>query len=144
LPLELLETFAVIAELDGNATLAAERLSHRAAEYFEAPRRSSPCNEPSRRPAWLFLKGRRWHLTTEGQRVREVVADLVRRYEQMERFVANGNDGKALLVVACGQQARVDLLKRPSNISFVNRQTAEFAFLRRAVRLALKVLLGHF
>jgi DNA-binding transcriptional LysR family regulator len=54
---------------------------------------------------WLVRKGKRWRLTPEGQRVRVVVADMVRRYRQLERVLARGAVGKAVVAVACGPQA---------------------------------------
>ena len=54
---------------------------------------------------WLVRKGKRWRLTSEGARVQLVVADLVKRYEQLDRFLAGGAEGSLLVSIACGQQA---------------------------------------
>jgi LysR family transcriptional regulator, positive regulator for ilvC len=111
LPLELLQTFALIADLDGDATTAAERLDisqPSISKRLAALRRAT--TDPNGQP-WLFLKGKRWRLTAEGQRVRSVVADLVRRYEQMEQFVGSGREGKSLVSIACGQQAATGFVR---------------------------------
>lgn len=105
LSLDLLQTFALIADLDGDATTAAERLGitqPSISKRLTALRRLT--SDPDRQP-WLRLKGKRWRLTAEGQRVRGVVTDLVRRYELMERFVASEREGKPVVSIACGQQA---------------------------------------
>jgi LysR family positive regulator for ilvC len=105
LPHDLLQTFALIADLDGDAAAAAERLGitqPSISKRLTALRRLT--SDPDRQP-WLILKGKRWRLTAEGQRVRSVVTDLVYRYEQMERFVTSDRQGKPVVAIACGQQA---------------------------------------
>jgi LysR family positive regulator for ilvC len=105
LPFDLLQTFALIAELNGDATKAAERLGitqPSISKRLSALRRYTA--GPENRP-WLLLKGKRWLLTAEGERVRGVVVDLVGRYEQMEQFVASGREGRPVVVIACGQQS---------------------------------------
>ena len=39
------------------------------------------------------------------EEARVVVTDMVHRYQQLERFVASGAEGKAVVSIACGQQA---------------------------------------
>ncbi|HQX50731.1 MAG TPA: LysR family transcriptional regulator substrate-binding protein [Planctomycetaceae bacterium] len=65
----------------------------------------------SDRQPWLLLKGKRWKLTAEGQRVRGVVADLVRRYEQMQQFVSGQQPAMQTVSLACGQQAATGFVK---------------------------------
>jgi DNA-binding transcriptional LysR family regulator len=105
LSLELLETYVALAEHEGDASHAAEQLGVNqpsVSKRLAAIRRltSQRTGQP-----WLVRKGKRWRLTSEGQRVRVVVTDMVRRYQQLERFVASGAQGKALVAIACGQQA---------------------------------------
>lgn len=105
LPLELLQTFVMLAELEGDATKAAERLNisqPSISKRLSALRRLTTENDGQQ---WLRLKGKRWRLTAEGTRVQGVVQDLVSRYEQMERFVVSDQEGKSILSIACGQQA---------------------------------------
>jgi LysR family positive regulator for ilvC len=105
LPFELLQTFALITDLDGDATLAAEQLGisqPSISKRLTALRRAT--SDPDRQP-WLLLHGKRWHMTAEGVRVRGVVADLVHRYQQMEQFVASDRETKPVVSIACGQQA---------------------------------------
>lgn len=105
IPLELLETFVEIAEREGDAAAAGQVLDisqPTVSKRLAALRRltSDPDGEP-----WLLLKGKRWNLTTEGQRVFDVVADLVRRHQQMESFVRGQQSGRPTVSIACGQQA---------------------------------------
>jgi DNA-binding transcriptional LysR family regulator len=111
LPYDLLQTFALIAELGGDATAVAERLGitqPSISKRLTALRRLT--SDPHHQP-WLILKGRRWQLTSEGRRVRGVVTDLVRRYEQMERFVASEREGRPVVAIACGQEAAHDFVQ---------------------------------
>ena len=112
LSLELLETFVALADHDGDATHTAEYLGINqpsVSKRLAALRRltSERIGQP-----WLVRKGKRWRLTPEGQRVRLVVADMVRRYEQLERFVASGAEGGPLVSIACGQQAATGFVRR--------------------------------
>jgi len=105
LPFDLLKTFALIAEMEGDAGAAADRLGisqPSISKRLTALRRVT--TDPDRQP-WLLLKGKRWHLTEEGQRVVGIVTDVVHRYEQMELFVAMGRQDKPVVAIACGQQA---------------------------------------
>lgn len=105
LSLELLETFVALADNDGDATQAAETLGINqpsVSKRLSALRRltSVRIGQP-----WLMRTGKRWRLTPEGQRVRIVVADMVQRYEQLDRFVASGSESGPIVSIACGQQA---------------------------------------
>ena len=76
IPLELLQTFACIADLEGDATSTANELQvsqPTISKRLSALRRLT--SSPDRQP-WLLLKGKRWKLTAEGQRVRGVVPVL--------------------------------------------------------------------
>lgn len=111
IPLELLQTFACIADLEGDATSAAQRLDvsqPTISKRLSALRRLTAAPD---RQSWLLLKGKRWKLTAEGQRVRGVVADLVQRYEQMTQFVVGQQTAKPVVSIACGQQAATGFVK---------------------------------
>ncbi|MFY7874431.1 MAG: LysR substrate-binding domain-containing protein [Pirellula sp.] len=104
-PLELMQTFVKIVEYEGDATAAAQELgisqpsiSRRLAALREI------VGDSEDRP-WLILKGKRWLLTPAGERVRGVIADLVRRYEQVELFIAESQSAKPMVSIACGQTA---------------------------------------
>jgi Bacterial regulatory helix-turn-helix protein, lysR family len=102
LSLELLETFVALVEHDGDATHTAEQLGINqpsVSKRLAALRRLTA--ERIGQP-WLMRKGKRWRLTPEGQRVRIVVADMVRRYQELERFVSSGAEGGPLVSIACG------------------------------------------
>ncbi|HEY2911662.1 MAG TPA: LysR family transcriptional regulator [Gemmataceae bacterium] len=112
LPFDLLETFSLIAELEGDAAATAAKLGINQpsiSKRLAALRRltSGPDHQP-----WLFLRGKSWRLTPEGERVRGVVDDLVRRYGQVEQFVAGGRSEKPRLAIACGQQAANGFVRR--------------------------------
>lgn len=112
LPLELLETFVAIADMDGDATAAADQMDlsqPTISKRLAALRRAT--TDPDDKP-WLLLKGKRWLVTPEGQRVRGVVSDLLQRYRQMERFVTGDGAGRLVVSIACGQQAASGFLLR--------------------------------
>ena len=105
IPLDLLETFVEIVEHEGDAGAAGRTLDitqPTVSKRLAALRRltSEPDGEP-----WLLLKGKRWLLTDEGQRVLGVVSDVVTRHRQMEDFVRGERAGRKSVSVACGQQA---------------------------------------
>lgn len=105
-PLELMQTFVKIVDHEGDATAAAQELgisqpsiSRRLAALREI------VGDSEDRP-WLILKGKRWLLTPGGERVRGVIADLVRKYAQVEQFIAESQKSAKLSVsIACGQTA---------------------------------------
>jgi len=105
LSLELLETFVALADHEGDATRAAEQLDINQPSVSERLAAIRRLTGERTGQSWLIRKGKRWRLTQEGQRVRVVVTDMVRRYQQLERFVASGAEGKAVVSIACGQQA---------------------------------------
>jgi LysR family positive regulator for ilvC len=111
LPLDLLRTFALIAELNGDATTAAERLEISQPSISKRLSALRKVTAGKEHQPWLLLKGKRWLLTAEGERVRGVVVDLVHRYEQMEQFVSGGDKPKSILSIACGQQAASGFVK---------------------------------
>lgn len=105
IPLELMQTFVKIVEYGGDATSAAQALG---ISQPSISRRLSALREiigeTEDRP-WLILKGKRWLLTPAGERVKGVVADLVRRYEQVEQFIAETQNARPTVSIACGQTA---------------------------------------
>ena len=111
IPLEFLQTFVRIAELDGDATSAAHELGisqPTISKRLAALRRAT--SDPDGQP-WLLLKGKRWLVTPEGQRVRGVVTDLVQRYKEMEQFVAGNQQSQTVISLACGQDAASSFVK---------------------------------
>lgn len=105
IPLDLMQTFIKIVELDGDASAAAQALQitqPTISKRLSSLKRIVGADE---RRAWLMLKGKRWLLTPAGERVRGVVAELVRQYEQVEQFIDEGQNAKATLSIACGQTA---------------------------------------
>lgn len=105
LSLELLETFVALAEHDGDATQAAEILGVNQPSVSKRLAALRRFIGERNGQSWLVRKGKRWRLSLEGQRVRMVVADMMHRYGQLERFVASGAEGKQMVAIACGQQA---------------------------------------
>jgi DNA-binding transcriptional LysR family regulator len=95
----------VLADFDGDATATAQRLNisqPSISKRLAALRRLTTLHDGQ---PWLHLKSKRWRLTAEGERVRHVIVDLVRRYEQAEQFVAGGREDRPTVSIACGQQA---------------------------------------
>lgn len=110
-PLELMQTFVKIVEYEGDATTAAQELgisqpsiSRRLAALREI------VGDSEDRP-WLILKGKRWLLTPGGERVRGVIADLVRKYEQVEHFIAESQSARPTVSIACGQTAAAGFVR---------------------------------
>jgi len=110
LPVELLQTFVLIAEHDGDAAEAGRILG---ITQPSMSRRISALRDKATSlggQPWLLLKGKKWLVTAEGQRVLGVVADLLRRYEQAERFIAETSKAPPVLSVACDQAQAVGLV----------------------------------
>jgi DNA-binding transcriptional LysR family regulator len=105
LSLELLETFVALADNDGDATHAAEVLKINQPSISKRLATLRRLTSERMGQPWLLRKGKRWRLTSEGQRVRLVVADMMQRYEHMERFIASGAESRPIVAIACGQQA---------------------------------------
>lgn len=111
LPFDLLETFIAIVDSDGAATTAAEQLEisqPSISKRLSALRRMT--SDPDGQP-WLLLKGRRWIVTSAGQRVRGVVRNLVHRYQEMEEFVSSNRESQSVVSIACGQDAATSFVK---------------------------------
>jgi len=105
LSLELLQTFVMLADLDGDATAVAQALNisqPSVSKRLAALRRLTQVHDGQ---PWLRLQGKRWHMTPEGQRVRGIAADLVHRYRELERLLAGDRASKPIVSIACGQQA---------------------------------------
>jgi DNA-binding transcriptional LysR family regulator len=110
LPLELLQTFVLIAEHDGDAAEAGRVLG---ISQPSMSRRISALRERAAElggQPWLLLKGKKWLVTSEGQRVLGVVTDLLRRVEQAKRFIAETGKAPPVLSVACDQGQAVGLV----------------------------------
>ena len=111
IPFELMETFDCIVKNKGDATAAAQQLGisqPSISKRLSALRRIVA--EDDDRP-WLILKGKRWQLTQAGQRVHGVVSDLVKKYEQVEQFIADSGSLRPMVSIACGQTAAVGFVR---------------------------------
>lgn len=110
-PLELMQTFVKIVDNGGDATAAAQELGMSQpsiSKRLSALRRIVAGTDD--RP-WLILRGKQWLLTPSGQRVGGVVVELVRKYEQVEQFIADSNTARPTLAVACGQTAATGFVR---------------------------------
>jgi DNA-binding transcriptional LysR family regulator len=108
--MELLQTFVLIAEHDGDAAEAGRILG---ISQPSMSRRISALRERAAElggQPWLLLKGKKWLVTSEGQRVLGVVTDLLRRVEQAKRFIAETGKAPPVLSVACDQGQAVGLV----------------------------------
>ncbi|HBE62168.1 MAG TPA: hypothetical protein DDX19_05255 [Rhodopirellula baltica] len=111
IPIELMETFDCIVKNEGDATAAAQQLG--ISQPSISKRLSSLRRivaEDDNRP-WLILKGKRWQLTQAGQRVHAVVSDLIKKYEQVEQFIADSGSFRSSVSIACGQTAAVGFVR---------------------------------
>ena len=105
IPLDLIQTFIKIVDFEGDASAAGQALQisqPTISKRLAALKRLVGTEEG--RP-WLMLTGKRWLLTPAGERVRGVVAELVRQYEKVEQFIEDGQNARATLAIACGQTA---------------------------------------
>ena len=112
IPLVLMQTFVLIADHDGDAATAGRVLG---ISQPSMSRRISALRELTSRHGgqpWLLLKGKKWLVTAEGQRVRGVVSDLVRRFEQAERFIADTSKAPLTLSIACDHLNAVGMVGR--------------------------------
>jgi DNA-binding transcriptional LysR family regulator len=106
---ELLETFVRVVEAGGDAAAAARRLN---INQPSMSKRLSLLQTAGKLlpQAWLARQGKTWLLTPEGQRVREAVQDMVRRYEQLQDFLSAGATDLVDVALACGQEAVKDFV----------------------------------
>lgn len=112
LPLELLETFVAIADHDGDAAAAGRQLEISQPTVSKRLAALRRLTADGSRPPWLLLKGKRWLLTSEGERMRGVAADLIRQYRRVEAFAAGGSlPSRPEVSLACGQQAAAGFVK---------------------------------
>lgn len=105
IPLELMQTFVLIADNQGDASAAGQVLGISQPSISKRLSALRQITTEHGGQSWLILKGKRWILTPEGERVRGVVTDLVQRYEQVERFIADAAKAAPVVSVACGQMA---------------------------------------
>ena len=114
LPLDLLETFVCLLSHDGQASLAAEELGISQPTTSKRLTALRLATEKLGGEPWLELAGKRWHLTSEGERVCGVVTSLVSQYRQAESFIARKQTKRPQVRIACGQLAVHGFLRSAS------------------------------
>lgn len=130
LSIELLETFVVLLQYDGDAARAARQLDINQPSMSKRLRYLRTSGEALTQP-WLERRGKRWVLTEEGRRVLPAVHDIVARYRQLTGFVQDA--GRPRVRVGCGQR---------TILGVVRAAVAEFREQRAEVSLRLSTLRG--
>lgn len=101
LSLDLLRTFVLLAENNGDAAVTTAQLQinqpsmSKRLKYFQHSGRV--LSEP-----WIYLDGKTWRLTKSGEKVLPAVKRIIHTYEQVVEF---GEAPKPSLVFASGKQA---------------------------------------
>jgi DNA-binding transcriptional LysR family regulator len=111
LSLELLRTFTTLVSTQGDALEAARRLGINQPSMSKRLRYLQHAGDVLEHP-WVQRQGRSWQLTPAGQQVLPAVEEIVRRYEQLARFVSEPKKPHARPVnLACGQLAATGLVR---------------------------------
>jgi DNA-binding transcriptional LysR family regulator len=110
LSLELLHTFVSLAHNAGDAAKTTRQLginqpsmSKRLRYFQHADGRVLP------RP-WLVLEGKTWTLTEEGRRALPAAEEIIKRYQELTRFLTASGAIRPELRFACGQEAAAGLV----------------------------------
>ena len=99
---ELMQTFVMLLQSEGDAARAAEALGINQPSMSKRLASLQHAGRLLRRP-WLERIGKHWRPTEEGRRVLPAVEELLRRYEQLTAFVETAVQPG--LSFACGQEA---------------------------------------
>jgi len=128
---ELLKTFLTLIQAEGDAARAREALGINQPSMSKRLAYFQHAGPLIRRP-WLELRGKSWFLTDEGRRVLPMVEDLLRRHDNLLRFVGTGEPPG--LSFACGREAAD---------TFVLRALRQPRHTRPAARFPLSELRGQ-
>ncbi len=109
--LDLLETFLLVLDRDGDAMAAARELGINQPSMSKRLAVLQHAGRGLRRP-WLERVGKTWAITAEGRRVLPAVRDICTRYERLTRFLDAASTRQPAFAFACGRQAAVDFVLR--------------------------------
>ncbi len=111
LSIELLRTFLLLIEGNGNATRTADLLGINQPSMSKRLSRLQFPGKTLEQP-WLFRAGKTWRPTEEGKRVLPAIRDLLVRYKQLRTFAANDESDWIGVRFACGRQAATRFVRR--------------------------------
>jgi DNA-binding transcriptional LysR family regulator len=115
LTLELMETLVELVNCQGDASLAGKRLEINQPSMSKRLKLLQQTERTGTKPL-VLRRGKKWSLTTEGERCLPAIQQLLR----LERSLAVDRDTRAALQpsisIACGQTAVVSILREPLNL----------------------------
>jgi DNA-binding transcriptional LysR family regulator len=109
--LDLLQTFLLVLDRDGDAMAAARELKINQPSMSKRLGVLQHAGRGLRRP-WLERVGKTWEITAEGRRVLPAVRDICARYERLTRFLDADAERRPAFAFGCGRQAVVDFVLR--------------------------------
>lgn len=130
LSLDLLRTFRLLAQCEGDAAETAKELGINQASMSKRLKNLQHAGPLLDRP-WLEREGKTWRLTDEGERVLPAVEEILTRYEVLTRFIDQPSEKRVKF--ACGQQAVQ---------GFVRKAIGRFRAQHPGVRLHVATLRG--
>ena len=133
LSFDLLETFIKLVQNDFQTTKTCEDLGINQPSMSKRLAYLQHSGRPLARP-WLHLDGKKWSLTTEGERVFPLVEDLVRQYTNLVAAVESEPAGPR---IGCGQQgAQTYILKAVQQFNQNAKSVAEVEVMSSSDRIA--------
>jgi len=100
LSFDLLHTFLLLIENQGDASLTAAQLDINQPSMSKRLRYLQHAGDPLPVP-WLERRGKTWHATAEGERVLPAVREIIHRYNQLRDFAERPHAKR--MHFACGQ-----------------------------------------
>jgi DNA-binding transcriptional LysR family regulator len=116
LSLDLLRTFAKLADAKGDASAAASHLQINQPSMSKRLRYLQHAGRILHQP-WLQREGKKWKLTPRGHEVLPAVQEIVRRYDQLRDFVKRKpmDQFEPIVHFACGQLAATGLAREAAH-----------------------------
>lgn len=111
LSIELLQTFLILLEHDGDGLAAAAKLDINQPSMSKRLAVLQHTGRGITRP-WLKREGKRWTATAEGLRVLPAVRDILARYDRLTAFTEDRGAGLPAFTFGCGQQAATGFVLR--------------------------------
>lgn len=132
LSFDLLQTFVLLIQNDGDAAKTARELGINQASMSKRLRYLQ-LNGPVLDRPWLERKGKTWHLTEEGKRVKPAVHDMIDRFTNLSIFLEEPKADMPKVKFACGRQ---------SAVGFVHRAVRLFQRQHDRMRLLISTMRG--
>jgi DNA-binding transcriptional LysR family regulator len=111
LSIELLRTFLLLIDGDGNAGKTADALGINQPSMSKRLNRLQFPGKTLEKP-WLSRAGKTWRPTEEGKRMLPAVREVLRRYRELHTFATNQESDRREVQFACGRQAATRFVRR--------------------------------